>query len=150
MASTENMEKWKFWFVNVLIWCHVFLENLLLNALCAYLFNFTACKLLCLLQYKTDMRNMWLEHLKRKLRKIKKLFKMKELNKTVLEEGLIASIKGWLWLTKGHLGNQEWLMEVEYPLHQKFILTLLIQIKEKFSGRALFNEASDPQTPYFS
>ena len=75
---------------------------------------------------------------------------MKELNKIVLEEGLIASIKGRLWLTKGHLGNQECLMEVEYPFHQKFILTLLIQIKEKFPGRALFNEVSGPQTPYFS
>ena len=38
---------------------------------------------------------------------------MKELNKNVLDEGLFASINGQLCSTKGHLGNQEWQVEVE-------------------------------------
>ena len=38
------------------------------------------------------------------------------------------------------------------PPHRKLLLTLLIQIKEKFffKKRTLFNETPDPQTPYFS
>ena len=36
----RNMEKWKFWFLNVLIHRKLFHRNLLLNALYAYLFSF--------------------------------------------------------------------------------------------------------------
>ena len=40
---------------------------------------------------------------------------MKELHQIVLQEGLFASIKGHLCLTKGHLGNPEAQVEVELP-----------------------------------
>ena len=43
------------------------------------------------------------------------LSKMKELHQIVLQEGLFASIKGHLCLTKGHLGNPEAQVEVELP-----------------------------------
>ena len=40
MQSTENMEKWKFWFVKVLTRSQVFHKKFLLDAFSAYLFNF--------------------------------------------------------------------------------------------------------------
>ena len=41
---------------------------------------------------------------------------MKELDQIVLQEGLSASIKGHLCLTKGYLDNPEGKVKVEYPL----------------------------------
>ena len=38
---------------------------------------------------------------------MKKLFKMKEFSEIVLGKGFLASIKGELCFTKGHLDNQE-------------------------------------------
>ena len=40
---------------------------------------------------------------------------MKKLNQVVLQEGLFASIKGHLCLTKGHLDNPEGPLKVESP-----------------------------------
>ena len=44
------------------------------------------------------------------------LFNMKEMNKSVLGKGLMASIKWKLCLTKGQLCNQEGQVEFKYPL----------------------------------
>ena len=41
------------------------------------------------------------------------LLKMKELNGIVLGKGVLVSVKGQLSLTKGHLGDQEGLVEIE-------------------------------------
>ena len=49
---------------------------------------------------------------------------MKELNEIVLGKWLFVSINEQLCLTKGHLGNQEGHMEVEYLPHWKLFLTL--------------------------
>ena len=67
------------------------------------------------------------------------LFKMKELNGIVLRKVLFVSIKEQFSLRKGHLGDQEGQMEIEYLPHQKLFLTLMIQIKKKlFLERTLF------------
>ena len=58
---------------------------------------------------------------------------MKEFNEIVLGKGLFTSVKGQLCLTKGHLGNQEGQVKIEYLTHQKKFLTLYIQIKKTFS-----------------
>ena len=72
------------------------------------------------------------------------------MNEIVPGKWPFASIKRQCCLTKGHLGNQEGHMEVEYPLHMKLFLTPLIQIKKKFFFKKghLFNEVSDPWMLY--
>ena len=61
------------------------------------------------------------------------LFKMKELDQIVLQEGLLASIKGHLCLTKGHLDNPEGQVKVESPTphNRKLFLINFIYIKKK-------------------
>ena len=44
---------------------------------------------------------------------------MKELNRIILEKGILASIKGNLFLTKGHLDNPEGPVDVESPLIER-------------------------------
>ena len=48
------------------------------------------------------------------------LLKMKELNEIILRKGLFAWVKRKLYLTKGHLSNQEGQVEFEYPLIGSF------------------------------
>ena len=45
---------------------------------------------------------------------------MKELNQSVPQKGLFASIKGHLCLTKGHLDNPKEQVEVESPLIESY------------------------------
>ena len=56
---------------------------------------------------------------------------MKELNEIDLGKGLFTSVEGKLCLTKGHLGNREGQVEVEYSPHWKLLLIFLTQIFKK-------------------
>ena len=55
---------------------------------------------------------------------------MKELDQTVLQKGLFTSIKGYFYLTKGHLDNPEGHVEVESSPNRKLFLISFIYIKE--------------------
>ena len=90
---------------------------------------------------------MKLKTFQKKKEKLKKyLFEIKEFNENILGTRFFTSIKGELCLTKGHLGNQERQVTIEYPL-----IRHLIQIKKNvFSKRALFKETSDPQMLHLS
>ena len=75
---------------------------------------------------------------------------MKELNRIILEKGILASIKGHLFLTKGHLDNPEGPVDVESPLIERCFWHIWFKLaKAKFFKNGIFNEASDPWTLYF-
>ena len=71
---------------------------------------------------------------------------MKELDQIILQKGLFTSIKGHLYLTKGHLDNPEGEVQVESSLIGKLFLINFIYIKDNnyFFKTSTFNEASDP------
>ena len=76
---------------------------------------------------------------------------MKELDQIALQEGLFASIKEHLCLTKGHLDSPEGQVEVESPPNRKLFLISFIDIRKKtFFKKDTFNEASDLRTLYLS
>ena len=65
------------------------------------------------------------------------LFKIKELNKIVPGKWLFASIKGQLYLTKEHLGNQQGQKE-RVPPHQKFFFNTFDSNSEVFFKKRHF------------
>ena len=73
---------------------------------------------------------------------------MKELNRFVLENRLFTSVKGHLFLTKGHSDNPDGQVEV-IPLLIGLFLKSLIETKNMFFfKKGTFNNASDPRTLY--
>ena len=145
--------------MNVLIWSQV-LHKKLLSRLCAYhiylifcLFKehsyFAAYRPLSLdvlqirhIKYviKTFQKNSW---------KIKKIFKIKEFNEIILEKGFFSLIKMELCLTKEHVVNQG--VKIEYPFIRICFWYFWFKLRKTFfSKRALFNEAFDLWTLYFS
>ena len=116
-----------------------------LNALCAYLFNFLPSQSMftcystytirpCALQNRCGKYVITIFQKKKKI----KLFKMKELNEIVLRKRLFTSIIWQLCLTKAQLSYHKGHMEVEYTLHWKLFLTLLIQIKKNLFSKGHF------------
>ena len=69
------------------------------------------------------------------------------MDQIVLHKWLLVSVKGHLCLTKGHLGNPEWQVEVESEVI--FEVSIILR-KLIFFKKGTFNKASDPQTLYFS
>ena len=57
---------------------------------------------------------------------------MKELNQIIFGKGPLASIKGHLCLTKGHLNNPEGPVEIEFPLTGMFYTRLIHPIPRCF------------------
>ena len=124
VQSTKNLKKWKFWFVKVFI-CNQILDNKLLNALCAFMFNlfhdqrwdFIAYTLLCLIHQEVDARHIWRKYFKRKMWKINIVY----LKKWRIGKGLFVLLKG----------------------HVRLIVRRLFKWD-------CFNEASDPRTIFLS
>ena len=94
---------------------------------------------------------MKLKTFQKKKEKLKKyLFEIKEFNENILRTRFFTSIKGELCVTKGHLGNQEGQVTIEYPLIRICFLHLIQIEKKNFSRRVLFKETSHPQSLYLS
>ena len=77
---------------------------------------------------------------------------MKELDQIFLQEGVFASIKGYLCLTKGHnwtIQKDRWRLNSTKSevIFDKFYIYIK---KEFFFKKSTFNEASNPRMLYLS
>ena len=126
----------------------VFYNKLLLNALCVFLFIFlfsrSTFRFYSLYLIMCEICNK--KYFKRKIWKIKILFTKNEMNKSCSWKMVLHFNKRAPFFNKRTLGLSRRVRAGRIPSNCKLFFTLLIQIKDFFSKKALFNEVSNLRT----
>ena len=152
----ENVEKWKFWFIVKYFIRNLFSTYYLHIYLISCFHNqhsyFAAYTPLRLMFYKTDMRNLWQTHFKRKYEKLMNyLFKMKEMNEIVLGKGLFSSKKGNFVWQKGTWIVKKGRWRLNTPLIGSCLWDFWFKLRKSFFfKKGTFSKGSDPQMLHFS